>query len=101
MKLQADAKHQQDHPDLGQLLGEFGVRDEPRRVRPDHDAGEQVADNRRQAGPMREVAEDQRRAKPSGERQDDSDVPASDVHRTLGGLNPQRFSAATPARRFA
>jgi hypothetical protein len=33
VKLQADAEHQQDDADLGELLGDFGVGDKSRRVR--------------------------------------------------------------------
>ena len=35
VELQADAEHQQDHADLGELLGQRRVGDEARRVRPD------------------------------------------------------------------
>ena len=35
MELQADAEHQQDDADLGELLGEMSVGDEARRVRAD------------------------------------------------------------------
>ena len=45
VELQADAEHQQDDADLGELLGEVRVGDEARRVRPDQRAGEQVADD--------------------------------------------------------
>ena len=63
--MQADAEHQQDHADLGELGGEVGVGDEARRERPDGDAGEQVADERRQAHARGEEAE--------AERQDEAD----------------------------
>ena len=72
MKLQSDAEHQEDHAHLRELLGEGGVGDEAWRVRADHDAGEQVADDRRQAEPMRDVPEDERRAEPAGQREDES-----------------------------
>ena len=46
VELQADAEHQQDDADLGELLGQRRVGDEARRVRPDEHAGQQVADDR-------------------------------------------------------
>ena len=48
-EVQADAEHQQDDADLGQLAGQLLVADEARRERPDRDAGQQIADQRRQA----------------------------------------------------
>ena len=38
VEVQADAEHQQDDADLGQLLGQVAVGHEARRVRPDDDA---------------------------------------------------------------
>ena len=49
MKLQADAEHQQDDADFGELFGDFGVGDKSRRVRTDERAGEEIADDRGQA----------------------------------------------------
>ena len=86
MELQADAEHQQDDADLGQLLGQRGVGDEAGRVRADERPGQQVADDRRQAEPLREVAEDQRRAEAARQRQDEGvsmHVVASTKGRTL------------------
>ena len=82
VKLQADAEHQQDDADFGELLGELGVRDEAGRMRSDGDAGEQVADDRRQAEPMREIAEDERRAEAAGQREDESEF----FHAHLDGI---------------
>ena len=47
--MQADAEHQQDDADLGELARERLVGDEARREGADGDAGEQIADQRRQA----------------------------------------------------
>lgn len=47
--MQADAEHQQDDADLRQLDRELLVRDEAGREGTDHDAGQQIADDRRQA----------------------------------------------------
>ena len=49
VELQADAEHQEDDADLGELLGEGGIGHEAGRVRPDQRAGEQVADDGREA----------------------------------------------------
>ena len=46
-EMQPDAEHQQDHADLGELVGEVLVGDEAGRERSDRDAGEQIADQRR------------------------------------------------------
>ena len=46
--MQADAEHQQNDADLGELVGDVLVGDEAGRERPDDDAGEQIADQRRQ-----------------------------------------------------
>ncbi len=43
-KMQADAEHQEDHADLGELGRQRLVGDEARRPRADHHAGEQIAD---------------------------------------------------------
>ena len=48
-KVQADAEHQQDDADFRQLARQRLVTDEPRRERPDRHAGQQVADEGRQA----------------------------------------------------
>ena len=70
VELQADAEHQQDDADLGELLGEMLVRDEARRVRADQQPREEIADDGRQAEPMGQVASGQRRRETSGQRHD-------------------------------
>jgi hypothetical protein len=40
--MHADAEHHQHDADLGELAGEFGVRHEAGRERPDPDAGQEV-----------------------------------------------------------
>ena len=64
MELQADAEHQQDDADFGELLGQRGVGDETGRVRADQRACEQIADDRRETKPLGEVAEHERGARP-------------------------------------
>ena len=76
MELQANAEHQQDDPDLGELAGDLPVGDEARRVRPDHEARQQVADDRREPEAERHVAAGQRRGQPAGEREDQVNVHA-------------------------
>ena len=56
MELQADAEHQQDDADFGELLGEMDIGCVARRVGADHDAGDEVADDRRKAKPLREIS---------------------------------------------
>ena len=46
VELEADAEHQQNDTDLGQLLGQSGVGDEAGGVRPDQRARQQVTYNR-------------------------------------------------------
>ncbi len=43
-EMQADAEHQQNDADLGELIGKRDIGDEARRRRPDQHAGEQIAD---------------------------------------------------------
>ena len=47
--MQADAEHQQNDADLGELVGKAGVGDEAWRVRADQHAGYQIAEKRRNA----------------------------------------------------
>ena len=56
-EVQADAEHQQDDADLGELARERLVGDEARRRRADQHAGDEIADERRQAQPMGSRAE--------------------------------------------
>ena len=57
MEVQADAEHEQDDADLGELLREAGVADEAGGERADGDAGEHVADERWQAQAVGEETE--------------------------------------------
>ena len=72
-EVQADAEHQQHHADLGQFAGDLHVGDEAGRARPDHDAGQQVAHQRRQLQPRRDEAEQQRQAERRGDGGDEWD----------------------------
>ncbi len=55
--MQADAEHQEDHADLGQLVRDPLIRHVSRRERADEDPGDQVADERRDPQPLRQRAE--------------------------------------------
>ena len=46
--MQADAEHQQNDADLGELISERDVGDEAWRRRPDQHAREEIADERRE-----------------------------------------------------
>ncbi len=70
VELHADAEHQQDDADLGELLRHVAVGHEARRVGADEEPGDEISDDRREADPMGGEAEDQRRAEASGQRQD-------------------------------
>ena len=73
VELQADAEHQQDDADFGELLGHVLIGDEARRVRADEEAGEQIADDRREAEPLGREAQQARRAEPAGQRENQID----------------------------
>ena len=47
--MQADAEHQQDHADFGELSGDCTVHDDARGKWPDRDAGQQITHQGRQA----------------------------------------------------
>ena len=80
VELQADAEHQQDDADFRELFGDASVGDESGSVGADGDAGEQVADDRREAEALRDVAEDERRSEAPGKRQDEVEI----VHEWIG-----------------
>jgi hypothetical protein len=58
--VEPDAEHQQNHADLGQLLGEIHVGDEPGRRGPEQHAGDEIAHERWQLDARRGVAEYER-----------------------------------------
>jgi hypothetical protein len=84
-KVQADAEHQQHHPDLGQLPGQRHVADKARRARPDHHPGQQIAHQGRHAQARGDQAQHQRQPETGGEEGDEGDVVG---HRT--GLSADR-----------
>ena len=58
-EVEADAEHQQDHADFGQLRGQRLVGDEARRMGADRNTGDQIADERRHAQPVGDGPEDE------------------------------------------
>ena len=61
--MQTDGEEQQDDADLGELVGQRLIGHEARRERTDQDAGEQIADQRRDAQPVRRETEPEREDK--------------------------------------
>jgi hypothetical protein len=74
MELQADAEHQEDDADFGELLGQVGIGGEDRRVRSDGDPGKEIADDWREAETLGDVPRDERRRQSSGESRDQLEV---------------------------
>ena len=70
-EMQANPEHQQDDADFGELIGNALIGDEARRERADGDAGEQIADQRRQPQALGHEAEAEGEHKPHGERRDE------------------------------
>ena len=73
-EMQADAEHQQDHADLGELSRHRRIGDEAGRVRAHEDAGQQVADERRKPQLARDESEDEREHEPCRKGCDQRDV---------------------------
>ena len=82
-ELDADAEHQQDHADLGELESELRVRGEAGRERSDQDPGEQIADDRRETEPSGDERPDQGRGQSDGDRRDEGGLVGHG--RVLGG----------------
>ena len=70
-EMQANPEHQQDDADFGELIGNALIGDEARRERADGNAGEQIADQRRQPQALGHEAEGEGEHKPHGERRDE------------------------------
>ena len=61
--MQSDAEHQQDDAELGELCSQRLVRDKAGRERTYRDTREQIADQRLDAQPLGDRAEDKSKAK--------------------------------------
>ena len=68
--MQPDPEHQQDDADLGELQRQVLVGDKAGRGRADRDAGEQIPDQRRDAQPVGDRAEDEGEADAEDDRRD-------------------------------
>ncbi len=99
VEVQADAEHQEDDAELGELLGDDVARDEPRRERADDDSREQVAHDRREPDPLREVPEDERGREPAGQRVDEVEVVRHDEVLVLVAREGRRVQPRAPSGR--
>jgi hypothetical protein len=90
-QVQADAEHQQDHADFGELAGQLDIGNEARRARTDYDPGDEVADQWRHLEPRcREPGEHRQ-----SERRGDGRQQADFVRHTRIAFAPK------PAGRFS
>jgi hypothetical protein len=69
VRLQSDAKHQEDDANLGQLFSHGSVGDKSRSMRADEGSSEEVADDRRQSEALRHIAKHERRGEPARHRE--------------------------------
>src|SRR6185437_1309835 len=70
-KMQPDAEHQEDDPDLGELIGDVLIGHEARRKRSEGDAGKQIANQRRKLQAMGEHTETEGKHEANRERRDE------------------------------
>jgi hypothetical protein len=93
--MQADAEHQQDDADLGEVIGKFLIGDIARREGADHNPGQQIADQRRDAEAVGDGAQDE------GQHQshdDDRDKGTVGVHRHAPWLRKAGFPGSCRRR---
>ena len=88
---QADPEHQQDDADLGELAGEIDVGDEARREGAHGDAGQQVADEWRQAQPASHEA--------AAEGQDQAHHDGGDEGSSAASRSPRQAAAGIASSR--
>jgi hypothetical protein len=101
MELEADAEHQQDDADLGQLLGQRGVGDETGSMRAHERPGEQVADDGRKTEALCEVAKYQRRTEAPRQREDEGVSMHIALSRATTNSNTERRICQTQGIRIA
>jgi hypothetical protein len=70
-EVQTNREEQQDDPDLGELVGQRLIGHVTGCEGTDQDAGEQIADQRRDAQPVRRETEPEREDEPRGDRRDE------------------------------
>ena len=87
--LEADFEQQQDHAELGERLQRLAAVHPAEHRRPDDDAGDDLADDRRQSHAVRELGRN------LGREQDDEDVEQDpvDVHALLVDVVRRRVGA--------
>ena len=74
MELQADAEHQENHPNFGELVGDLLVGDEAGRVRSHEEPSEQVSDNGGQPESKAHVAARERGGQSASQGHDEIEV---------------------------
>ena len=74
MKVQPHAEHQQDHAHFRELRREVLIALEPRRMRPDRDPADEIADDRREPDLVRDDPADPRRRERRGDGRDQRQV---------------------------
>jgi hypothetical protein len=72
--MQPDPEHQEDDPDLRELVRNGRIGDVTRRERPDDDPGHQIADERRYPQPMRQCAKRKRKHQADDNRREQRHV---------------------------
>jgi hypothetical protein len=78
-EVEPDAEHEQDHAELGELRGEPGVGHVARGERAHGDAGQEVAEDRRQPEPRGEQAEEEGQPEPGRDGGDERGVVRHDA----------------------
>ena len=99
VEVQADAEHEQDDADLGQLVRQVLVGDEAGRVRARRRSPPAVADDGRQPEAERDVAADECRGQAARQRQDEIDVVHRDFDQASGTVMHVRDGPLPPASR--
>ena len=85
-EMHADAEHQQDHTDLGQFVRDRLIADETRGGRAAGDAGDKIADQRRQAKLGGDETEDE--GQPEADRQQRDQRGVMDHSIVMAGVDP-------------
>ena len=68
--MKSNAEHQQDHADFGQFTRKMGIADKSWREGSDHDASDQIANQRRQLEPRGDHTEHEGEPQADGEQRD-------------------------------
>lgn len=92
MELEPHSEHEEDDPDLRELLGDVAVHDKSGRERPNHDAGREVTDDRRKPQTMRDEPKEPCGGESAAERQDET----KRVHHAPTRLVPAAWRPEAP-----